>query len=104
MFDLTAFDAELTRAYRRDHPGDDILLARSLRHASQESGITQLGGIRGTLATALLLSALTAPDLLANRGTGSAVVAHPSLFETMTVGWLPGDARTWPHDPNRDRS
>ena len=105
MFDLTAFDAEIARGHRSDRPGDDVLLARSLRPMARETGITRAGGTTTALVAALLLASMTGPGMFGAQGSGStAVVAHPTLAQTMHIGWLTGDARTWPHDPNRDRS
>lgn len=105
MFDLAAFDREIARTRRQDHPGDDVLLAQSLRRVSEETGVTRLGTTSTALIAALLLASITGPDLFGPRQTGgNTVAAHPILAETMHLGGLPGDARTWPHDPNRDRS
>lgn len=105
MFDLAAFDAEIARANRRGRPADDVLLSRALRATYRETGITRLGGTSTALVAALLLAAVSGPALFGGTPTGGAtVIAAPAQLHTMHAGWLPGEARTTPQDPNHDRS
>ncbi len=93
MFDLAAFDAEITRRQRTENPGEDILLAKVVRGPSDETGITPFNIFSGTMLGSLALASMAVPAIF--RGTP----ADAMTFNGMTLDQFAARMSMSAHDP-----